>query len=68
MHDEEVEVVDPPIPKLLLADGLHALLVVERVPELGDDEEVFTLDETFLDRTGYTLTAFHFIAVIWKGS
>lgn len=34
----EVEIVDAPVGQLLLDDGLHALAIVEGVPELGDDE------------------------------
>lgn len=36
VHDEEVKVVDSPVLKLLFADGRYAVVVVERVPELGD--------------------------------
>lgn len=31
-NDEKIKVVDLPVRKLLLADWLHALLVVKRVP------------------------------------
>jgi hypothetical protein len=39
---------------------------VERVPELGDNEEVLTLDEAVLDGTGNTLTSLLLVAVVWK--
>ena len=34
----KIETVNAPVLKLLFADGAHVLLVVKRVPELGDDE------------------------------
>ena len=40
VDDVQVEVVDAPVAELLLADGLDAVAVVERIPELGDEEEV----------------------------
>jgi hypothetical protein len=33
----------------LAGDGLDALLLVEGVPELRDDNEIFTLYDTFID-------------------
>jgi len=64
VNDEEVKVVETPVLQLLLADRLDTLLVVERVPELGDNEELLTLDKTILDGTGNTLTSLDFVAVI----
>lgn len=64
MDDVEVKVVDTPVLELLLADWLDALVVVERVPELGNDEELLTLDETVLDGAGNTLTSFLLVAVV----
>jgi hypothetical protein len=37
---------------------------VEGVPQLGDDEEILTLDEAILDGTGNTLTALLLVAVV----
>lgn len=39
----EVEVVDAVVLELLLADWTNTFGVVERVPELANDEEVFAL-------------------------
>lgn len=64
VDNEEVKVVDAPVLELLVADRLDALLVVEGVPELGDDEKLLTLDKTVLDGAGNTLTALLLIAVI----
>jgi hypothetical protein len=36
VHDVEVEIVDAPVGKLLLGDGLDALAVVEGIPEFAD--------------------------------
>ena len=60
----EVEVVNTPVGQLLAADGLDLLTLVEGLPELADDEEVFSLYEAFLDGASYTLTALDFVAVI----
>lgn len=67
MHDEEVEVVDSPVCKLLLGDGLDAGAFVEGVPELGDEEEVFAFDEAVFDGAGYAFAGFFFVAVVWWG-
>lgn len=67
MHDVQIEVVDVPVGELLAADGLDFVAVVEAVPELGDDEEVLTLDETILDGAGNTLTALDLVAVVFGG-
>jgi hypothetical protein len=66
MDQVEVEVVNAPVLELLLGDGFDLFVVVECLPELGDNKEVFTLYETFLDGAGNTLTGFDFIAIIWK--
>lgn len=36
MHDIEVEIIDTPVLELFFADGLHTIMIVEGVPELGD--------------------------------
>jgi len=64
VNNVEVKVVDSVVLELLLADGLDTLLVVERVPEFGDDEEFFTLDKAVLDGAGETLTGFLLVAVV----
>jgi hypothetical protein len=65
VHDVQIEVVDVPVCELLAADGLDLLAVVEAVPELGDDEEILTLNETILNGAGDTLTALDLIAVVF---
>jgi len=55
-----------PVLELLLADGLNTLFLVERVPELGDDEEVLTLYDALLDSTGNTLTRLLLVSVVCK--
>jgi hypothetical protein len=37
---------------------------MEAVPELGDDEEVFTLDDTIFDGSCDAITGFFFVAII----
>lgn len=64
VHDVEVEVVDAPVGELLFADGFDAVVVVEGVPELGDEEEVGAFDEAFFDGAGDALTALLFVAVV----
>lgn len=64
VNQVEVEVVETPVGELLLDDGLNTVAIVESVPQLGDDEEVLTLDEAILDRTGNTLTALLLVAVV----
>ena len=64
MHDVEIEVVDAPVGELLAADGLNVLAFVEGVPELGDDEEIGSLDESVGDGALHTLAGFDFVAVV----
>lgn len=65
MYDEEVEVVDAPVGELLFADRFDVGLVVEGVPELGDDEEVGAFAEAVFEGAGDALAAFGFVAVVW---
>jgi hypothetical protein len=60
----QVKVVNAPVLELLLCDRLDLLVIVEGLPELGDDEELFALYEALLDGAGNTLAGFDFIAVI----
>ena len=62
----EVKVVYAPILKLLFADGLDTVMVVERVPELRDKEEIGALDYAFFDSAGDTLAGFLFVSVVCK--
>jgi hypothetical protein len=64
MHNVQVEVVDAPVGQLLPADGPDALLVVEGVPEFGDEEQVGALYEAFVDGAFDTLAGFFLVAVV----
>lgn len=64
VDEEEVKVVDLPVGELLAGDGLHLVLVVEGLPQLGDDEELLTLHEAVLDGAGNALTGLLFVAII----
>jgi hypothetical protein len=44
MYDEEIEIVNAPIRKLFLGNWLNSVAIVEGVPELADNEEIFSLD------------------------
>ena len=64
MYNVQVEIVDTPILQLLFANRLNPVTVVERIPELGDEKEIGTLDDAFLDGSGNSLAGFLFVAVI----
>jgi len=65
-YSKAVGRVTYPVSELLLGNGDDTLLLVERVPELGDDEEVLTLDEAVLNGAGDTLTSLLLVAVVWR--
>lgn len=44
MDDVEIKIINAPVGQLLSADWLYLLAVVERVPQLADEEELLTLD------------------------
>ena len=62
----EVEVINAPVLELFFADWLDAIVVVEGVPEFGDEEEVRALDYAFFDGAGNTLAGFLFVAIVWR--
>lgn len=64
MHDVQVKVLDAPVLKLLFANRLNAVMIMEGVPKFGDKEQLFTLDKSIFDGASDTLTAFLLIAVI----
>ena len=64
VDDVEIEIVDAPVLELFLADGLDAVVIVEGVPEFGDEEEVGAFDYTFFDGASDPLAAFGFIAIV----
>lgn len=64
VDEEEVEVVDLPVGELAAGDGLDLVLVVEGLPQLGDNEEVLTLHKAVLDGAGDTLTTLLLVAIV----
>ena len=64
VHDVEVEVIDAPVLELLFADWRDAVVVVEGVPQLGDEEKVGALDEPVFDCPCYSLARFDFVAIV----
>jgi hypothetical protein len=60
----EIDPTQPP--RFVLRFGLceSVFFAVVVVPELGDDEDVFTLDESFIDGTLDALSCFLFVLVI----
>ena len=49
---------------MLAADGLDFVAFVEGVPELGDEEEVFALDEAIFNGSGNAFAGFLLVAVV----
>lgn len=68
MDVEEIEVLNTPISELLAGNWLDLLLVVEAVPQLGDDEKILALHQAFLDSTGNTLASLDLVSVIYKSA
>lgn len=64
VDDVQVKVVNAQVCELLLGDGLDLVGVMERVPELGNKEELLTLDKSVLDGTGDTLADLLLVAVV----
>lgn len=64
MNKVEVKVIHTPILELFPGDWLNLVVVVERLPELGNNEQFLTLYEAVLDCASNTLTSLNFIAVV----
>jgi hypothetical protein len=64
VDDIKIKVVNAPVFELLLAYGLDSVVVVEGVPKLGDEEEIFSLHNTLFDGTGNSLTRLDFITIV----
>ena len=60
----QVEIVDAPVCELLFADRPDPVVVVEGIPELGDEEEVGTFDYPFFDGSRDALAGLLFVAVV----
>lgn len=67
VDEVEIEVLETPPFELLADNGLDAGLLVEGVPELGDDEELLALDDSLLDGALDTLAALLLVAVVCGG-
>lgn len=68
VHNVQVEGVDAPVRELLARNGADAVAVVERIPQLGDDEELFAFDDAFFDGARYALAGFYLVAVVCEGA
>jgi hypothetical protein len=64
VDDPEIEVVNAPVSQLLPGDGLNLVVVVERLPKLGDNEKVLALHDALLDGAGNTLAGLDLVAVV----
>lgn len=62
----KVKVFETKVLELLAGNGLDFVAVVEGVPELGDDEQFFALDEAVFESAGDTLADFFFISVVYS--
>jgi hypothetical protein len=63
---DQVEIDVAQTPCLVLRFGLResVFFAVVVVPELGDDEDILTLDESFVDGTLDTLSCFSLVLVV----
>lgn len=57
-------VLDAPPFQLLASDGFNPFLLVEGIPEFGDDYKVLTLHNPFVDSSLDTYTSLFFIPII----
>ena len=64
MNQIEVEVIETQILKSLLASWLDVLLLVECVPQLGSNEELFSLNDAFINSLLDSCTSLLLIAII----
>ena len=64
MHDVEIEVIDPPVLKLLPANRFNTFSVMERIPQLRNEEELFPFDYAFLDGSRNALAAFYLVPIV----
>jgi len=61
---EQVKVLEAPVGELFPADGFDGVLFVERIPQLGDDEELLSLDQAVFDGARDAFSSFYFVAII----
>lgn len=60
------KVVQSEVLQLLSAYRLNTLLLMESIPQLGDNEKIISFDEAVFDCSGNTLASFYFISIILK--
>lgn len=63
-HDFD-NVLDAPPFQLLANDGFNSSLLVEGIPELGDDYKILALYDPFVDSSLDTHTGLFFIPIIY---
>ena len=69
MHNKKIEEVNTPVLKLFFADGGYSFFIVERTPQLRDDEQLRAFDYAFFDSSSNSLARFGFVAIVcWKVS
>lgn len=64
MNKEHVNVVKTKIVETAFKCGTNVILAVVSAPELGDDEQLFTLDNAICNCPANTFTDFLFIVVV----
>jgi hypothetical protein len=64
VDEKEVKVFNVQVLKLLLRNGLDLVGFVESVPQLGNNEEFFTLYEAIFESASDTLANFLLITVV----
>lgn len=64
MYNVEIKVVNAPILELLLADRGHVFFIVERVPQLRNEEKIGAFDDAIFDRSSYSLAGFRLVTVV----
>jgi hypothetical protein len=64
VNQVQVKIGQTEVIKSALASFLNVLLAVVSVPELADNEEIFTLAEAFVESAFNALTCFFLVAVV----
>ncbi len=64
MHEIEVKIVETPVYQLFLAAEFDFVILMESVPEFGDDEQFFSFYEAVFDCSCYALAGFDFVSVV----
>ena len=64
VHDVQIKILESEILQLLPTDRLNSFLLMEGIPELRDDEEILSFDQTIFDCSGNALACFDFVSVV----